>query len=298
MQPRFDVEVERLHLTGIAIQHRPTPAFYLARWALRRLRRGHGRPFGRIPTAVWGGNALIVDTDVGPLTIPVKDLGARNLLIFGRYLHEEAETRMLSRILRSARTVLDVGASIGWYSVLACQASSNAVVHAFEANPEIFPYLSANSAGRPIHAHATAVSDTVGTLDFFCAPSSNLSSASRAVGRKITVPSTTLDELGLETVDFVKIDVEGGELAVLRGARRLRAASPEAIWLIEADERMLAEAGSSLEDIDEELALPASANLFTVDVTGTWQQIESFSRMHGALHKNVLVLPASADLPW
>lgn len=226
------------------------------------------------------------------MLIPLSDLGSRSVLIFGRYLHEEAETRLLRRRLRGCRRVVDVGASIGWYSVLAHSASPTAEIHAFEANPEVLPYLRANAIGRGIRVHATAVADRSGTLDFFCASSSNLSSASRNVGTRITVPSVALDDLALPPVDFVKVDVEGGEIGVLRGARRLRAKSPHAIWMIEADEQMLREAGTTLEELDDELALPDSVWLYTVDPSGAWRQINSIIDMRGALHKNVLISPA------
>jgi len=277
-------------------EHAPTPAFHLARWVLQHLHRGYGRPFGHIPVAVWGGDALIIETEVGSMLVPVRDLTLRGVLIFGRLPHEVSETRLLRELFRGTRRVIDVGASIGWYSVLACNANPEVEVHAFEANPDILPFLlaNANPTGRKIRVHATAVSDQSGTVDFYCAPSSTLSSAARHVGRKITVPAVALDDLSLGPVDFVKLDVEGGELAVLRGARRLRAESPHAVWMIEADEHMLREAGESLEALDDELHLPSSTRLYTVDPSGAWRPITALSAMHGAWHKNVLVVPAAA----
>lgn len=274
----------------------PTPAFYAARWLLQRVHRGYGRPFGRVPVRVWGGDALTIDTDVGPLLVPVRDLGARNLLIFGRLLHEVSETRMLRKLFQTTSRVVDVGASLGWYSVLATQVNPNAEVHAFEPNPDVLPYLEANARGRRIQVHAMAVADRAGTVGFFCAPLSSLSSVSRNVGRRITVSASSLDDLALGPVDFVKVDVEGGELAVLRGSRRLRAESPHAIWMIEADEAMLREAGTSLEAIDAELGLPTSTRLYMVDAGGAWRPITAFGDMRGALHKNVLVVPATRSL--
>jgi FkbM family methyltransferase len=280
----------------VANQHAPTAAFYLARWVLQRLHRGYGRPFSLIPVGVWGGAALTIETEVGPMLVPVRDLTGRGVLIFGCLPHEVSETRLLRQLFQGTPRVIDVGASIGWYSVLACNANPGVEVHAFEANPDILPYLQANASGRAIHVHATAVSDRAGVVDFFCAPSSALSSVTRNVGRRTAVPAVALDDLSLGPVDFIKLDVEGGELAVLRGARRLRAESPHAVWMIEADERMLRESGESLEALDEELDLSGSTRLYTVDTGGGWQRIKAFSQMRGAWHKNVLVVPGATEI--
>jgi hypothetical protein len=116
--------------------------------------------------AVWGGDALTIETEVGPMLVPVRDPTLRGVLIFGRLLHEMSETRLLRQLFRRTPRVIDVGASIGWYSVLACNANPTVDVHAFEANPDILPYLHANAIGRRIRVHATAVSDRIGTVDF------------------------------------------------------------------------------------------------------------------------------------
>jgi hypothetical protein len=62
--------------------------------------------------------------------------------------------------------------------------------------------------------------------------------------------------------------------------------------MIEADEEMLREAGASLEELEDELALPESVRLFTVDPGGAWRRIDAITDMRGALHKNVLICPS------
>jgi FkbM family methyltransferase len=234
------------------------------------------------------------------MLLPVRDHAARTILIFGQLQHERLETRLLRLLLADTRTVIDAGANLGWYSMLASKAMREGSVHAFEANPEILPYLAATAANRAaIKVHGCALAETNGHIDFFCAPSSNLSSAARMVGKKVSVPAMTLDhfaraELITEPV-FVKLDIEGGELSMLRGARRFRTSFPDTIWMIEADEGLLKEAGESLTALDSELGLPRPGmHLLALGVDNRWQKISGFTDMALRYHKNAFMVPERA----
>jgi len=235
------------------------------------------------------------------MLLPVRDHAARTLLVSGQLPHERHETRLLWVLLRDTRTAIDVGANLGWYSVLASKAMIEGTVHAFEPNPDVLPYLAANAAERgAIQVHGCALAENNGQIDFFCASSSNLSSAARMVGKRVRVPTTTLDdfaraELMREPV-FVKVDVEGGELSVLRGARRFRASFPDTIWMIEADEDLLKEAGESLAALDSELGLPRSGmHILALGADNRWQEISRFTDMTRRSHKNAFMVPERAS---
>jgi FkbM family methyltransferase len=89
--------------------------------------------------------------------------------------------------------------------------------------------LSANVAGLPgVTVHAAAVAPSSGEATFYSTPegwSSSLSPA--AAGRAVTVRCATVDELlagaGLERVDVVKLDIEGGEWPLLDAGALRRA---------------------------------------------------------------------------
>ena len=153
--------------------------------------------------------------------------------------------------------VLDIGANVGWYSCLLAHAGlrSEGRILALEPNPAIRDVLAANADRHTqVEALYEAVTDNAGESCFYTAPSSDLSSATRGVGTKIVVRATTVDDpvaQGLGSVDLVKSDVEGGELAVLRGTRRVRAGANPPIWMIEVNENFLREAESNYEELEK-----------------------------------------------
>jgi len=131
-----------------------------------------------------------------------------------------------------ATVVLDVGAYVGFYTLLAAQASAAARVYAFEPHPDVFQRLLLNVAlnGLPnIECVQAAVGATDGTADFFHVPQGLPTSSSLSLDfmrphgelHRRTVPLLTMDrfarERGLPPVGLVKIDTESTEPAVLEG---------------------------------------------------------------------------------
>lgn len=125
----------------------------------------------------------------------------------------------------------DVGAYFGYYSLVVAHATRGAAtVHAFEpvrANHALLVENCRLNGFGGIHPHPLALSDEPGTAEIELPPESNRGSgrvvAGDATGPHETVTLTTLDHFvaahEIRRLDFVKIDVEGAELAVIRGAR-------------------------------------------------------------------------------
>ena len=129
---------------------------------------------------------------------------------------------------RHARVILDVGANEGQTALYLRRFFSPATIHCFEPVPATFALLEQRTRGRSgIVSHATAVTDRTGDLTMRIDPFSERSAVARSenVGDTCRVPAVTLDEFfttaGLTHVDILKIDVEGHEPAVLRGASRV-----------------------------------------------------------------------------
>lgn len=124
-------------------------------------------------------------------------------------------------------TALDIGANIGNHALFFSPMFGQ--VHCFEPSPRTFGVLSVNAAlASNITAHNLALGDSQGKMSLSYSPlnvgEASLVQSTAQDGRlSHQVDVVTLDEFGssLENVAFLKIDVEGFEPQVLRGARRL-----------------------------------------------------------------------------
>jgi FkbM family methyltransferase len=94
-----------------------------------------------------------------------------------------------------------------------------------------------------------ALADVEGSSTFFVSDgAAGTSSFVLSEGSEMTVDTTTLDAaLGKDPVKLVKVDVEGAEVAVLRGATNLLAGG--AIWIIEIEPVHLARQGATAEEL-------------------------------------------------
>jgi FkbM family methyltransferase len=145
-----------------------------------------------------------------------------------------AETELCKRELRPGMRVLDVGANIGYFTLLFARlVGPTGHVYAFEPEPRNFDLLQRNVA-RNRYANVTAVPKAVsrasGRQQLYKSPD-NLGDHRLAHGPadrdSIDVTVVALDEFfaGDRRVDFIKLDIQGAEYGALQGARALLARS-------------------------------------------------------------------------
>ena len=167
---------------------------------------------------------------------------------------DRRERAHFRKIIRPGMTVVDVGANIGVYARFFAQCvGPKGRVIAFE--PEIQNVRLLRETVQDYHqvtvVHA-AVCDRSGTLQLFVADDLNVDHHSYDTGDgrgSVTVDAVSLDDyFGVEgRVDVVKVDVQGAEMGVLNGAKRLLSANAHVDLLIEFWPWGLRNAGTSAE---------------------------------------------------
>jgi FkbM family methyltransferase len=168
----------------------------------------------------WGGR-VIVD--------PTRAIG-RSIVTTG--LFDLAVSEVLARLIDSGDTVIDAGANVGYMTVLAGTAAGRAGrVLAFEPHPELFEVLQRNAAyasrfGCAIEARQVALGERQGLASLripasFAGNDGLATLVDGPAAGSVPVTVERLDDVVDGPVSVMKLDVEGSEASVLRGAHRL-----------------------------------------------------------------------------
>jgi FkbM family methyltransferase len=192
----------------------------------------------------------------------------------------EREMAVFLEHARPGTVAVDIGTNSGIYAY--AMARHGATVHAFEPQPY---YASIIRAIRGVIVHECALSDHEGTGRLAVPVRHGAANSGGATVRQIgveheSVPITlsALDTFDLRNVSAIKIDVEGHELAVLRGAREtLERERP--ILLIEIEERHTLRPVMETVDVLADMGYEATFR----DAQGVWQPA---SRFDAARHQS------------
>lgn len=173
---------------------------------------------------------------------------------------EQGELSIVNRFVQNGDVFLDVGANIGIYTLLASRlVGENGRVHSFEPQSDVYDLLRSNinlNQCLNVITNPVAVGEQNGETQIFINAQNALSSLGRTnrgvVLRSQKVPLVTLDEyagsMEISKADFLKIDVEGFEGHVLRGAAGLLNASPNLVVMSELAKKNFAPLGFSIEE--------------------------------------------------
>lgn len=189
-------------------------------------------------TYIGNGRMLVATVWGGRLVAPADDLSIMPELVMSGSM-EMPLTKFLINTVKPGQTVVDVGANIGYFTVLlGYLIGAGGRQFAYEANPALMPYLRDNLSINYHHDRTTlrhcGVYSSMTTLDFHCARRFMGNSSVHAHNEEyhrhyaddivsVQVPAEPLDRL-LETVphiDLLKIDIEGGEYHAFSGMERL-----------------------------------------------------------------------------
>ena len=217
-----------MHVLPRRLADKPQYVFHPAR-ALRRVMHRFTATGGRTEVAQlpWGL----------PLEVRMSDAVGFSIAAGGVF--DPCVTEALHRLIDPGDVVADVGANVGYLTSLAAiRAGREGEVLAFEPHPTVYELLERNAARwrdsgavENVELRRVALSDREGEGTLLAGPSfeGNMGLSALASGEAptegsnaITVPLARLDEsVHAERLGLLKIDVEGHEPDVLRGAERL-----------------------------------------------------------------------------
>ena len=133
----------------------------------------------------------------------------------------------LENFIQPDRVFLDIGAHVGTYTLVCAPRALH--TYAFECSPKTFCYLAANLALHGLEYKVSPIScalgESEGSLDYIIRSNDGGGNGIKVLNSgdttlpKVKVHVRTLDSFHMESVGFIKMDVEGAELEVLKGAR-------------------------------------------------------------------------------
>lgn len=179
----------------------------------------------RIPTLVQTSLSFGIK-----MRLDITEFLQAHLYLYGSY--ELPTVKFIRSVLRSGDTAFDIGAQIGYLTLAMATTKLNGIeVHSFEPETHNLERLRANiklNPGVSVTVVEKAASDVNGMLRLYLSHDHNSGTHSTVAGGVnvsesfIEIPSISIDEYvksnNISSIRLIKIDVEGGELEVIRGA--------------------------------------------------------------------------------
>lgn len=216
---------------------------------------------------LWGTKKVVLDGV--EMVFSLQDTQSRVFFyhpFFRGEHYEQAVTHHLIDRLKTSRCFVDIGANIGFYTVLAGKLLERrgGIVHAIEMDLDNIRRTRANVRLNNlcnVCVHHVALGDRIGTVDYYRRESFRhtlgVSQNEQGHFQKISVPMKTLDSLAQEfdfQPDIVKIDVEGAEFLVLQGMQKILAQHRLEVYCevhIEEEQGGLKSFGHTFDDVWE-----------------------------------------------
>jgi FkbM family methyltransferase len=181
--------------------------------------------------------------------------------IMRRGTFEPETLHAFAALLAPGMTVLDIGANVGLFTVVAARrVGPTGRVHAFEPTPELAAHISSNlelnDLGN-VAVNELAISDSDGHATLHFAepndPGENSIVNCTPGVRTLKVATVTIDDyIGrcrVGRVDVIKMDIEGAEMAALRGGPKLLSGDNSPVLVLEFHPSTLAYGGHSPDDL-------------------------------------------------
>lgn len=179
------------------------------------------------------------NTPVGEISSFENDSFAKQVMELGYYAEQVILDNELKPYIEKSNTILDIGGHVGYHSIGYSRINPNAVIHTFEAQSNMFSLLKrnieANQLEDKINIYNKAMGHKLGSMNMATSitdgPNANtnieygtdrelnLGGVSIGIGGE-EVEMVTIDSLNLDSLDYIKIDVEGAESLVFLGGEQ------------------------------------------------------------------------------
>jgi FkbM family methyltransferase len=178
--------------------------------------------------------------------------------LFSTGYWEKFETETFKQFIHEGMTIIDIGANIGYYSLIASKLTGKeGQVYAFEPIPNTYEILQKNielNKLTNVKTYQKAVIDHKGFIKLHIDNRSPASNSITGNGKYINVSTIALDDLFTDThIDIIKMDIEGSEALALEGMYYTIKNNPRLKIFTEVCDKKLKKAGSSLEDYVNDL---------------------------------------------
>lgn len=204
---------------------------------------------GKVTKMIQGSKMILDLNDIGI---------SRELATYG--VHEKNSTAEVKKIITPGMQILEVGANIGYYALLETRlAGPMGHLYAMEPSPYNFDLLTENlnlNGLKNYDLYKLAAGATAGKAPFLLSGRSNLSTfveREDLTGEEVEVDVVRLDDMFKDKkVDFIRMDVEGYEGEILRGAENILSSNQKPkYFFIEVHSELLHKKNSSARDIVE-----------------------------------------------
>ncbi len=210
--------------------------------------------------------------------------------------HEPQTQQIIQKFVKPGMTVVDVGANIGYLTLLMAKIVGPAgKVYAVEPGRDNLAYLHKNielNGVRNVRILPVAAGAERQSRNLYLRKAGTLHSLyenNQAIAETMQVQVAPLDELVQEKqIDFVKIDVEGGEIDVLRGMSKILQFNPGLRLIVEWNPSALKRAGHEAEELPNLLhKIGFHISVINEDVNGLQSFGEAFERLRADVQYDI-----------
>lgn len=245
-------------------------------------------------------HSVPIEVEGGTLYADLRGGSARGILASPH--NPSGEDAVMRQFVKPGAVVFDIGAHLGIYTLLLSKlVGESGKVFAFEPNPELLPCLRRTLAEKTnVRLFETALSDTNGEIELFVPEDASMASvrdwtngsagAVHSVKCEMRVLDAMLEAALIERPGFIKCDVEGAELMVFAGARKILDRADAPVVLFELNRKAAQSFGKTTADYFEFFGRLEHAQYSFFEVLP--EGLKDL-RSHDVDYANIAAIPAS-----